>query len=329
MIQIFDTLAEYNNYTSNDENLSSGTLYYVKEDGSGHFFTNNIEGENKIYDLGKIDNTDLSHLIQRDVTTFDIPEGITTIGRAAFNGWNTLTSVTIPSTVTSIDYNSFANTGLTSVSIPDNVTSIGGYAFKDCWYLASVNLGSSVTSIGDYAFSGCDGTTGDLILPNTLTSIGQYAFSNCRFGGILNIPDSVTVLKNNAFADCWNFTGLTIGSGVTSIPSSCFYQLKNITNVDIPNNVTEIKDNAFNGCTKLETVTMGNAVTSIKYNAFSGCTKLSSITIETTTPPTLGSNAFYNNKSGRKIFVPAESVDAYKAASGWSTYANDIEAIKL
>jgi hypothetical protein len=68
-------------------------------------------------------------------------------------------------------------------------------------------------------------------------------------------------------------------------------------------------------------------VTRIGRYAFYDCTTLASVTVEPTTPPTLGSSIFGNNASGRKIYVPSASVDTYKAASGWSDYASDIEAI--
>jgi hypothetical protein len=74
-------------------------------------------------------------------------------------------------------------------------------------------------------------------------------------------------------------------------------------------------------------VTIPNSVTSIGEAAFYECSGLTSVTINNSIPPTLGTYAFYNNASGRKIYVPAESVDTYKAATNWSTYANDIEAI--
>ena len=76
----------------------------------------------------------------------------------------------------------------------------------------------------------------------------------------------------------------------------------------------------------MTSVTIPNSVTSIGQQAFAYCSTLTSVTVEATTPPTLGSDAFSNNASGRKIYVPSESVSSYQAASGWSTYASDIEA---
>ena len=113
----------------------------------------------------------------------------------------------------------------------------------------------------------------------------------------------------------------------TTIGSWAFTSCKFITLVTIPSNIISIGSYVFNECTSLLSITIPNSVTSIDSNAFGGCTSLTSITIEATTPPTLGNDVFANNASERKFYVPAESVDTYKAASGWSTYAADIEAI--
>ncbi|MBQ1213430.1 MAG: leucine-rich repeat domain-containing protein, partial [Tidjanibacter sp.] len=98
-----------------------------------------------------------------------------------------------------------------------------------------------------------------------------------------------------------------------------------LTSVTIGNGVTEIGGSAFWGCTSLTSVTIPDSVTSIGNNAFENCTSLKSVYCKPTTPPTGGSNMFYNNASGRKIYVPTASVDAYKAASYWKNYASAIE----
>ena len=119
----------------------------------------------------------------------------------------------------------------------------------------------------------------------------------------LNIPDGTTKIGNYAFNDC-----------------------SSLTSVTIPNSVTSIGNSAFNRCSSLTDVTIGNGVTSIGNGAFYNCSRLTSVTIKATTPPTLGGNPF-GNTNNCPIYVPAESVDAYKAATNWSAYADRIQAI--
>ena len=91
--------------------------------------------------------------------------------------------------------------------------------------------------------------------------------------------------------------------------------------------ITVINTNAFSSRTSLSSITIPNGVTIMGQEAFRYCTSLTSVTVKSATPPTLGFGVFYNGSSNLVIYVPAESVDAYKSASGWSTYADRIQAI--
>ena len=101
------------------------------------------------------------------------------LGDYAFRGCSGLTSLTLPSGVTSIDEGAFSGCrGLTSLTIPSSVTSIGEYAFYGCSGLTSVNIPSGVTSIGWGTFQGCSGLT-SLSIPSSVTKIGRFAFQGC------------------------------------------------------------------------------------------------------------------------------------------------------
>ena len=142
----------------------------------------------------------------------------------------------------------------------------------------------------------------------------------------LNIPEGTTKIGGHAFNECTSLTDITIGNGVTIIDGYAFTKCFKLSSVTIPNSVTSIGGNAFYFCEALKNVTIGNGVTFINSYAFNFCSTLTSITILTTTPPTLGSSVF-NNTNNCPIYVPAESVDAYKTATNWSAYADRIQAI--
>ena len=126
------------------------------------------------------------------LTSLTLPSSVTSIGRGAFYGCWKLTSLTIPSGVTSIGYSAFRGcSGLTNLTIPSSVTEIGDKAFYGCSGLTSLTIPSGVTSIGDEAFSGCSRLT-SLTLPSSVTSIGDKAFYSCWMLNSLTIPSSVT-----------------------------------------------------------------------------------------------------------------------------------------
>ncbi len=89
---------------------------------------------------------------------------------------------------------------------------------------------------------------------------------------------------------------------------------------------TSIGSATFEGCTGLTSVTIPKFVISIDDSAFANCTNLTTITVEATTPPTLGDSVF-DSTNNAPIYVPSESVETYKVASGWSDYASRIQAI--
>ena len=253
-----------------------------------------------------------------------ISNGVTTIGNSAFHGCNNLTSATIPSRVTTIGGYAFGYcSNLTSVAIPDSVTAVGGYAFDGCSSVTSITIGNSVTTIEDYTFRSCSSLT-SLTIGNSVTTIGKGAFYDCDILTDLTIPNSVTTIGDSAFCSCDNLTSVTISNNVTSIGDQAFGWCGSLTNINIPDGITTIGEMAFYNCSSLTSVTIPDSVTSIGGDAFYNCSRLSSVYCKATTPPTTYFSIFFNNASGRKIYVPAESVGAYKTAEFWSEYSADI-----
>lgn len=100
-----------------------------------------------------------------------------------------------------------------------------------------------------------------------------------------------------------------------------------VVEASIKRNVEEIGLGTFGYFQYLETVTIPDSVDTIGDYAFENCSSLTSLTVKATYPPTLGSGVFNNTNANLVIYVPAESVNDYKAASGWSDYASKIQAI--
>ncbi len=125
-----------------------------------------------------------------------------------------------------------------------------------------------------------------------------------------------------AFSSCINLSDITIGNGVSTIEPYAFSSCNNLVSISIPDNVTSIGEGAFYVCKNLTNVIIGSGITSIERCAFHGCENLGSLYCEQETPPAIGE---LNLKEGLVIYVPTESVEAYKATDGWKEYADAIE----
>jgi len=280
------------------------------------------------------------------LTSVTIPDSVTSIGDGAFSNCTSLTSVTIPDSVTSIGNNAlYGCSSLASITIPDSVTSIGNNAFSNCRSLNKLTINDlsswcgvtlysqnshPLNAFGDLYLN--DVKITDLAIPNTVTEIKNYTFKNCSFASI-TIPDSVTSIGNNAFSNCRSLTSVAIGNGVTSIGNGAFQHCRRDITVNVPDSVTTIGSDAF--ADAFTTVIVGTGITSIGGNAFqvinsTGAIRIASVTVKATTPPTITSNTFNVTSSALPrypIYVPAESVEAYKTATNWSNYASRIQPI--
>ncbi len=256
----------------------------------------------------------------------EIGSACTSTGLYAFNKFTGLTSVTISDSVTRIGYASFGFcSGLTSIIIPDGVIGIYGAAFTHCTKLKDVTIGSGVTTIGSSAFLECSSLT-NVNIPNAVTSIGDATFKYCSSLSSITIPDSVTSIGTGAFWSCSSLSSITIPDSVTSLGVSAFTDCINASSVNIGSGITIIGETTFQNCKSLTSVTIPANVATIWTNAFYLCSGLTSITVEATNPPTLQNSAFvYTNNC--PIYVPAESVNAYKTDTNWSAYASRIQPI--
>ena len=212
---------------------------------------------------------------------------------------------------------------IVDVAIGNRVKTLGNGVFLGCSKLENIDLPNSVKSINQNAFSYCRNLV-NINIPSGVTSIGASAFTNCSSITSITIPSGLTSIGARTFYGCSSLTDIEIPSGVTNIGNSAFYGCSGLTSIIFNDVLLTISNSAFRNCSGLTSIELPSSITSIELYAFNGCTNLSSITVLATTPPTLGVNVFYVNASGRKIYVPQESVEAYKTATNWSTYASAI-----
>ena len=206
--------------------------------------------------------------------------------------------------------------GLTSISIPSSVTSLGNECFRGCRGLTSVTIPSSVTSLGEYCFYDCSGLT-SITIPSSVTSLRDACFDECHGLTSITIPSSVTSLGNSCFSHCSGLTSITIPSSVTSLGYNCFYGCRGLTSITIPNTVTSLGDACFSGCSRLTSITIPSSVTSLGYNCFSDCSGLETVYFKGNVP-----TFNYDSKTGIPttsiIKVPTEYLQDYKDAFGSS-----------
>ena len=268
-----------------------------------------------------------------NLSTVIIGENVTSISEGAFHNCSSLSSITIPNSVTSIGAWAFDHTSLSSITIPNNVTSIGDCAFLST-NISSVTIGSGLISVGSQIFNSSvvyfsvdsniavgifqgsntypNSVLSTVIIGSNVTNIPNYAFQYCTNLTSIEIPNSVTSIGYLAFNGS-SLTSVTIPNSMTIIGDYAFSGC-HLTSITIPNSVTTIGDHAFNG-SNLTSINIPNSVTSIGNSTFYGCTSMTSIYIPNSVN-SMGSNVF---QSCYNLSIYAQ---AYNQPSGWASIWN-------
>ena len=289
--------------------------------GSGEYGFGN-GSENSVFVGGSLQK-------QRDMLMYlFVGNNVSSIGSYAFYECYSLTSINIPASVSSIGTYAFDSCrSLTSINLPANVSSIRNYAFQYCSSLTSIVIPESVSSIGSYAFPYCSSLT-SIVIPESVSSIGDYAFDSCYSLTSIVIPESVSSIGECAFLGCYSLTSINLPASVSSMESNVFQACHSLTSINLPANLSSIKSYTFRNCFSLTSIVIPESVSSIGSRAFEGCYSILKYVFNRTTPPTLANkDAFGNINSIAKIYVPDESVEAYKNATNWVTYADYIYPI--
>ena len=150
----------------------------------------------------------------------------------------------------------------------------------------------------------------------------------CDYKTEFTIPNELEIdaSRNNAFSGRVNLKAVHISTQRRSTGSYTF-SATGITEVTFSPNITSLGNNSFTQCVNLLTITIPATITKLGTGVFYSCSKLAEVIMEATTPPTIGINLFQSCPALTSIYVPDASVEAYKAATNWSTYASKIKGI--
>ena len=288
------------------------------------------------------------------LSSVTISDNVTSLGEKSFYDTYRVEHLEIGSGITQLNQSyTFYETGHSASTKPDldlsaNVgLNVGANVFQYCYFnnmifpknctlspnsftfssasTLSFGSGTIISEVGVYssAFSNSKILNIDL---NGVTQIGDYAFAYTSGYTSITIPPSVATFGRSAFFSVSGLNSVTIDYASNATLGGNQFKDLPITSLTIGSNPTSIGSSMFQKCAKLTALVIPSNISYIGTSAFYNCSGLTSITVHSVTPPTLGSGVF-GNTNNCPIYVPLESVDAYKAASGWSSYASRIQAI--
>lgn len=240
-----------------------------------------------------------------------IPNQVKIIDFQAFANQSNLTSVTLPSGLTHIDYYAFDRTGITEITIPSGVTTIEYGAFSMCRELKTVNILSPNVNL-DGAFEYC------YLDRNNISWVDHEIPTN--FGGAYMVTEQNDglLIRENAAYKCRAFaTDVTIPNTVTGINKSAFYNIQSLSSVTIPSSVVNIQTTAFRGCTNLTSIRIPNSGATIAQDAFGYCDNLDTIYFDgSVTRPYNEEETYGPFSANNAIVLPTNNIDGLQIENG-------------
>lgn len=294
----------------------------IESIGSGAFISETLERIDigvggSVYKSidGVVFSADGTHLVcypmGRKDAVYTVPVTVTHIDEQAFRGshtdmGNALTEVVLPDGLTSIGWAAFRYAkSLERVSIPDSVTDLGTYAFDCCGKLSQAKLPATLEAVPDGLFMACY-ELAEIELPSTVKTIGEWAFDRCPLTKI-SLPEGLTYIGPKAFERS-KFAEVSLPSTLKEIGDHAFYLNEDLTSIDFGGNgsLETLGIGVFAGCSSLPSVVIPNTLTSMGRAVFGSCYDLTDIRFEEGCQlTTLPGGAFENDYNLQNITLPA------------------------
>lgn len=218
-----------------------------------------------------------------------------------FGNIESLTSITISDSVTSLGNGIFWGTGLKSVVIPESVTAIGESAFAQCLDLESIEMPDSLKSLGKRAF--WNSKLKAISIPVGIEMLEDEVFQYCHGLASVTIEGNISSIGKSAFENCSSLTSIQIPASVKFIGTGAFSGCSSFSSISVPDGIEKIEDEVFKDCTALSSITIPVSVESIGAKAFSGCSSLAEVNIPDSIS-SIGEYAFYN-AALKEVLLPA------------------------
>ncbi len=254
---------------------------------------------------------------------------ITSVGAGAFSGTNLSGVLRIPATLTEIGHNAFSGS-FTSIVVDagnpvydsrDNCNAIietgTNKLIVGC---SATQIPDGVTALGNGAFQNVKGL-GNVVIPSSVTSLGSSVFNSSDIKSVV-IPEGVTAIPISCFANCEELETVKLPSTLKEIGTSAFLRNYKLKHINFLEGLTTIGDWAFQSHV-LETIDLPSTLTNIGRDAFRGDGTVTTVIVRAIEPPVLKMwNSMLTMPIEAIYYVPAESIEAYKSAEGWSQIGN-------